>query len=60
MGPSGMAEMAGKVTAAASDDPSLYRFSIATGMAGKWELVLTAKVPGETAPVTRKVIYNAK
>jgi hypothetical protein len=38
----------------------LYRFSIDTGMAGKWELVLTAKVPGETAPVTSKVIYDAK
>jgi predicted metal-binding membrane protein len=60
MGPAGMAEMSGKVTPAASDHPGLYRFSIETGMAGKWELVLTAKVPGETAPVTGKVIYDAK
>jgi hypothetical protein len=29
-------------------------------MAGQWELVLTAAVPGEPAPVTGKVIYNAK
>jgi len=60
MGPAGMAEMSGKVTPAASDRPGLYRFSIETGMAGKWELVLTAKVPGETAPVTGKVIYDAR
>jgi predicted metal-binding membrane protein len=60
MGPAGMAEMSGKVTSVASDHPGLYRFSIETGMAGKWELVLTAKVPGETAPVTGKVFYNAK
>jgi hypothetical protein len=55
-----MAEMSDKVTPVASDHPDLYRFSIETGMAGKWELALAAKVPGETAPVTGKVIYNAK
>jgi predicted metal-binding membrane protein len=60
MGPAGMAEMFGKVTPAASDQPGFYRFLIETGMAGKWELVLTAKVPGETAPVTGKVIYDAQ
>jgi predicted metal-binding membrane protein len=60
MGPAGMAEMSGKVRPAASDHPGLYRFSIETGMAGKWELVLTAKVPGEVAPVTGKVIFDAK
>jgi predicted metal-binding membrane protein len=60
MGPAGMAEMSGKVTPVASDHQGLYRFSIETGMAGKWELVLTAKVSGKVAPVTGKVIYNAK
>jgi len=60
MGPAGMAEMSGKVTPAASDQPGLFRFSIDTGMAGKWELVLTAKVPGEAAPITGKVVYDAK
>lgn len=60
MGPAGMAEMSGKVTPAASDHPGLFRFSIQTGMPGKWELVLTAKVPGETVPVIGKVIYDAK
>ena len=60
MGPAGMAEMSGKVTPAASDHPGVFRFSIETGMAGQWELVLTAAVPGEPAPVTGNVIYNAK
>ena len=60
MGPAGMAEMSGKVTPAASDHPGVFRFSIETGMAGQWELVLTAAVPGEPAPVTGKVIYNAE
>jgi hypothetical protein len=60
MGPVGVAEMSGKVTPAASDHPGLYRFSIETGMAGKWELVLTAMVPGKAAPVTGKVIFDAK
>ena len=60
MSPAGMPEMSGKVTPAASDHPGLYRFSIETGMAGKWELVLTAKVPGEVAPVIGRVIYDAE
>ena len=60
MGPAGMAEMSGKVTPIASDQPGVYRFSIETGMAGKWELILTAKVPGETAPVTGRAVYDAK
>jgi predicted metal-binding membrane protein len=60
MGPAGMAEMSGKVTPVTSDQPGLFRFSIETGMAGKWELVLTAKVPGESAPVSGKLVYDAK
>jgi hypothetical protein len=31
-----------------------------TGMAGKWELALTAKVQGDTRPVTGKITYDAK
>lgn len=60
MAPDGMADMIGKVTPIAADRPGLYRFAVETGMAGKWELVLTARVPGETAPVTGKVDFNAK
>ena len=60
MGPSGMGEMSGKVTATPSDQTGLYRFLIETGMAGKWELILTAKVRGEGGPVTGKITYDAK
>lgn len=60
MGPDGMPEMIGAVTPLTSDQPGLYRFSIETGMAGKWELILIANVPGQTAPVTGKIDYNAK
>jgi hypothetical protein len=60
MGPSGMGEMSGKVTATTSDQPGIYRFLIETGMAGKWELILTAKVEGEARPVTGKITYDAK
>ena len=60
MGPAGMAEMSGKATPLPLDQAGLFRFSLETGMAGKWELVLTAKVPGETAPVSGKVVYDAK
>ena len=60
MGPSGMGEMFGKVTATRSDQPWLYRFLIETGMAGKWELILTAKVHGEARPVAGKITYDAK
>lgn len=60
MGPSGMAEMFGKVTETPSGQPGLYRFLIETGMAGKWELLLTAKVEGEAGPVISKITYEAK
>jgi hypothetical protein len=52
--------MLGKVTTTTSDQPGLYRFLIETGMAGKWELILTAKVQGEDGPVTGKITYDAK
>ena len=60
MGPSGMGEMSGKVAATPSDQPGLHRFLTETGMAGKWELILTAKVRGEGGPVTGKITYDAK
>jgi predicted metal-binding membrane protein len=58
MGPGGMPEMSGKVTALSSDQPGLYRFLIETGMAGKWQLILDAKVPGETRTVHGALTYD--
>src|SRR4051794_1312621 len=60
MGPSGMAQMTGTVMPATSERPGLYRFLIETGMPGKWELVLTAKVQGEVGPITGKITYDAR
>lgn len=60
MAPSGMAAMSGKVTPLASTQPGLYRFSIETGMAGKWELVLKTTVPGEADPIGGRIVYDAK
>jgi hypothetical protein len=59
MGPDGMAEMPGKVSALPADKPGLYRFQIETGMAGKWALNLAAKVQGETETVRGSVIFEA-
>jgi predicted metal-binding membrane protein len=58
MGPGGMPEMTGKVTPLSSDRPGLYHFLIETGMAGKWELILNAKVQGEADTVLGAVTYD--
>ena len=60
MGPSGMAEMPGKVSPVSADKPGLYRFQVETGMAGKWALNLGAKVQGEAGTVRGKLVYEAK
>jgi predicted metal-binding membrane protein len=59
MGPGGMPEMTGKVTSLPSDRPGLHRFLIETGMAGKWELVIGAKVQGESDPVRGTLTFDA-
>jgi hypothetical protein len=58
MGPGGMPEMAGKVAPLPTDGPSVYRFLIETGMAGRWELVLGAKVQGEPEVVRTAITFN--
>jgi hypothetical protein len=60
MAPAGMAEMSGKVTPPRRIILAYSDFRSRRGWPGQWELVLTAAVPGEPAPVTGKVIYNAK
>jgi hypothetical protein len=59
MGPDGMADMTGKVTPLPSGKPEIYRFSIETGMAGKWALNLGAKVQGEASTVRGTVTFTA-
>jgi hypothetical protein len=60
MGPGGMVEMTGAVSSLPSDQPGIYRFQIETGMSGKWQLALGAKVQGEAGTVRGSVIYEAK
>jgi len=59
MGPAGMAEMLGKVSALPADKAGLYSFRIETGMAGKWALNLAAKVQGEVDTVRGSVTFDA-
>jgi DMSO/TMAO reductase YedYZ molybdopterin-dependent catalytic subunit len=59
MTPEGMADMSGKVTPVPADQPGLYRFQVETGMAGKWQLSLGAKVQGETGTVRGTVPFAA-
>ena len=60
MGPSGMTEMVGKVSPLPSVQPGTYRFQVETGMAGKWQLALGAKVQGEAGTVRGNLVYEAK
>jgi hypothetical protein len=60
MGPGGMAEMTGKVSPLPSDQPGIYRFQVETGMAGKWQLALGAKVQGEAGTVRGNLVYETK
>ena len=59
MTPAGMTEMTGKVTPLSSDQPGLYRFQVETGMAGKWQLNLSAKVQGEAGTVRGAIPFAA-
>jgi hypothetical protein len=60
IGPGGMPEMTGKVTPLPSDQPELYPFLFETGMAGKWELILGAKVQGETDTVSGAITFDRR
>lgn len=59
MGPGGMPEMTGKVEPLPSDRPGLHRVLIETGMAGRWKLVIGAKIRDEPDVVRTSVIYDA-
>ncbi len=59
MTPEGMADMSGKVTPLPSNQPGIYRFQVETGMAGKWQLTLGAKVQGEAGTVRGTIPFAA-
>jgi predicted metal-binding membrane protein len=59
MGPGGMPEMTGKITPLPSNRTGIHRLLIETGMAGRWELVIVAKVSGEPEVVRAAITYEA-
>ena len=60
MAPDGMRQVTSDVTPQPSTELGAYRFSANFKMAGRWELSLTAQVPGEPQPVTGSVIITAQ
>lgn len=58
MAPDGMADMAPKVTAMPSTEPSIYKFKANVSMAGRWQLSLGAKVQGESGTVEGKLVVR--
>jgi hypothetical protein len=59
MGPGGMPKMMGEVEQLPSDRPGLHRLATETGMAGKWMLVIGAKIRGEQEVIRTRVAYDA-
>ena len=60
MAPDAMQEMATKVTPMPGGESGTYRFKATLGMAGRWQLLLGAKVQGETGTVENKLIITAQ
>jgi YtkA-like len=60
MAPDGMQEMVTKVTPMPGTEPGTYRFKASFGMAGRWQLLLAAKVQGETGTVENKLVVTAE
>jgi hypothetical protein len=60
MSPDGMQEMATKITPIPATEPGTYRFNATFGMAGRWQLLLDAKVQGETGTVESKLVIRAE
>jgi hypothetical protein len=59
MAPDGMQEMATKIAPMPGGEPGTYKFKATFGMAGRWQLSLGAKVPGETGTVENKLVLKA-
>jgi hypothetical protein len=60
MGPDNMASMAAPLEPVPGGEPGVYQFKTNLEMAGRWALMLGAKVQGETGTVQTKLILNAK
>ena len=60
MAPDGMQEMATKIAPMPGGEPGIYKFKATFGMAGRWQLLLGAKVQGETGTVENKLVITAQ
>jgi len=60
MAPDGMEDMQSAVTTVPGGEPGVYSFKTDLTMAGRWLLIVSAKVPDEPKPVFAKVIFQAK
>jgi YtkA-like len=59
MAPDGMAEMESAVAPLPSKEPGVYAFKTDLPMAGRYQVTLSAKVQGEPATITGKVVVKA-
>ncbi|MFN4281392.1 MAG: efflux RND transporter periplasmic adaptor subunit [Alphaproteobacteria bacterium] len=59
MGPDGMATMTTRISPIASTTPGVFAFEADLVMAGRWALTLSAKVEGQSQPVTGIVVFTA-
>ncbi|CCG40087.1 FixH family protein [Magnetospirillum molischianum] len=57
--PMGAATMPTKITPSTPDGKGLYPFVADVAMAGPWTLTVSAKVQGEAATLTGKVLFTA-
>jgi len=58
MAPDGMAQHSASARLASTDKPGIYRLEAEYSMTGRWQLSLTAKVPGETETVSGKLVVS--
>jgi hypothetical protein len=60
MAPDGMPEMTSTFEARGKKPPAVFAFEANFRRPGRWALHLSAQVPGESRPVTGKVIFIAQ
>jgi hypothetical protein len=60
MAPDGMADMMSPLTPVPGSEPGVYSFKTDLTMAGRWLLIVSAKIPDEQAPVSGKIEFRAK
>jgi hypothetical protein len=58
MGPDGMPTMDAPLTQVPSGEPGVFLFKTSLPMAGRWQLIVAAKVKGEPETVVGKVTYT--